>query len=156
MNDGVDGELRSAFGSGKGCRDGARDGEAIAGLGLGNGGRWERGSELASGGHGGRCGAGERRKKRARQVRVEEMSTGEMRRAPLRPRQPDAARTRRAREEDSAHALRASSTRRDARHLASAICSACRRRRDKMESSKHHLIQLICSTLYRLQHRYRD
>jgi hypothetical protein len=71
MNDGVDSELRSAFGSGKGCRDGARDGEVIAGLGLGNGGRWERGSELASGDHGGRCGAGERRKKRARRVRVE-------------------------------------------------------------------------------------
>ena len=55
MNDGVDGELRSAFGSGKGCRDGARDGEAIAGLGLGNGGRWELWCELARDDHGGRC-----------------------------------------------------------------------------------------------------
>jgi hypothetical protein len=46
--------LRSSFGSGKRCRDGARVGEAVAQLGLGNGGQWEFGCELASDGHGGR------------------------------------------------------------------------------------------------------
>jgi hypothetical protein len=45
--------LRSSFGSRKGCQYGARDGDADVGLGLGNGGWWELGSELASDDHGG-------------------------------------------------------------------------------------------------------
>jgi hypothetical protein len=54
----------------KWCRDGARDGDADAAWFVGYGGQWRRGRELVRGGHGGRCGAGKRQKKRARRVRA--------------------------------------------------------------------------------------
>jgi hypothetical protein len=106
----------------RGAETGGRDSGAGAGLGLGNGGKWERGCELA------RDGLGSRRrwKKRRGRVRVEEMSVGEARCAPLRPssqaQHGRGVHTRRTQRMRSG----ASSTRRDARHMANAICDSCR------------------------------
>jgi hypothetical protein len=133
INGDVDGELRSAFGSRKGCRDGARNSDVDVAWFMGYSGQWSCGRELVHDWHGGRCGTGERWQKggrgewerdksewqRARRVHFGQMKLG-------------TTRTRRAREEKQRARSGASSTRPHGCHMALAICPRCRREWDKM------------------------